>query len=469
MFKRTKIIATIGPASANPETLEKLITSGMDAARLNFSHGSHEEKETLIYNLRKLSAKLATPVAIIADLQGPKLRLGKFEGTRDIAKGEEISLSIIPDEVDLPIDFDISPFVKPKQRIYLNDGLVELRITKVKGKVVYSKAINSGWVSSRKGINIPDAVLGKATFTEKDIKDALFAIKHKVDFIAISFVETAEDILVIREIIQKHNSNIKIIAKVETNESIANIESIADTADVVMVARGDLAIETTAAEVPVLQQKIIRLCRQFQTPVVIATHMLESMIKHPRSTRAEASDVANAVLSQVDAVMLSGETAIGSFPVEAVRQMHDIIMTVEKASEFKRYIKLNWESIKLEELHTNAITASAASLSYRIKAPVIAVATASGRTALLMSSFRPDARIVAATHKGTVANQLKLVWGVMPQVVAPTKTSEEFWRKMSSCLLTKGYARKGQMVVMTGGSSVVGQSGSTDTIKVALI
>lgn len=463
-LRKTKIICTIGPASW--DKLEKLIESGMDLARLNFSHGTHEEKKEQIANIRKIAQKLNKRMAIIADLQGPKLRLGFFEGIRDIAQGEIVQLALNPVAGEIPIQFDFSPYVKKGQRIFLNDGLVELRVSRIKGKTIEAVARNSGWVAANKGVNIPDTSLGKDTFTEKDFADAEFALKEGVDFLAMSFVQRAQDLDVLKGLIKKHKGKAKIIAKIEKKEAAENLKEIILSADGIMVARGDLAIETSAAKVPILQQKIIALSRQHQKPVIIATQMLESMINNPRPTRAEASDVAYAVFQQVDAVMLSAESAVGKYPVEAVATMGDIIFSVEENPELSHPVAINWEGLNREEMQLNALVFSAASLARNIKSPLIAVATETGKTARYVSAFRPEAVIAAAAVDEIVGNQLMLLWGVYPLMVEPSHSSDIYLKRIIETIKKNKLAEKGSQIVMITGS-ITGVSGATDTVKIA--
>ena len=468
IHKKTKIICTIGPSSWDYSTLKKMAVAGMNVARLNFSHGTHEEKKQAIENIRKISEELGKPIAVYADMSGPKLRLGEIEGQREIKSKEEIHLSLNPTLDELPIQFDLTPFVKKGQRIFLNDGLVELKVIEVRGKTIKAIAQNSGVVSSHKGVNIPDTNLKNAAFTDKDYEDAQFALEQDVDYLGLSFVQNLEVIKVARDLIKKYKSQAKIITKIEKNEAIKNLEEIIRASDAVMVARGDLAIETPAAQVPVIQQRMIKLARQLNRSVIVATQMLESMTENPRPTRAETSDVANAVLDQVDAVMLSAESASGKYPLEAVKTMNEIIHTVEQSLDYKRYIKVNWDNISEDSRLYWAITSSTASISFRINAKVIAAATATGKTARILSSFRPDAQIVAATHDQKVANQLSLVWGVRSIVVKPTQSFGTFLGDILEGLKSQDFVKKGDQVVVVTGSSI-GTTGGTDIIKVAKI
>lgn len=466
MVKKTKIICTIGPASWDYETLKKLALAGMDVARLNFSHGTHEEKKQVMEYVRQISKELDKPIALYADMSGPKLRLGEIDGQREIKAKEVIQLSLNPTSEELPMQFDLSPFVKKGQRIFLNDALVELKVTEVRGKTIVTVAQNSGVVSSHKGVNIPDTDLKNAAFTQKDSEDAEFALAEGVDYLGLSFVQNTKVIDIARNLIKKHNSKAKILVKVEKMEAINNLEEIVAAADAVMVARGDLAIETSAAIVPILQQKMIKLCRQMQKPVIVATQMLESMTENPRPTRAEASDVANAVMDQVDAIMLSAESAQGKYPVQSVETMVNIIESVEGNIDYKRYVRIDWTNLDPKDLALNAITSSAASISYRIGAEAIVVGTRTGRTARILSSFRPDSRIIAVVHDQVTSDQLALVWGVTPIIVKPTNNFNTFLDHINdavSHLLKKG----SEIVVVTGISA--GVSGTTNTIKVTTL
>lgn len=468
-YRKTNIVCTIGPSSWAPEMLQKLAESGMDVARLNFSHGSHEEKAEQIENIRKISQKLKKPIAILADLQGPKLRVGQIDGKRDIKKGEKLRLVLIPNSFDeIPLQFDLSPFVKKGQRIFLNDGLVEVVVESVNGKTINAKATNDGWISSNKGVNVPDTEIRGAGFTDKDFKDAEFALKQGVDYLALSFVQTADDLKKARELIKQYRSKAKIIVKVEKKKAVENLEEIIKATDAVMVARGDLGIEIPGFEVPIIQKKMIHLARQNHKPVIVATQMLESMVENPRPTRAEISDVANAVMDQADAVMLSAESASGKYPAEAVKVMNDVICHIEENLEYKHYIKINWDNMPKENITSNAITSSAASIAYRLQAKAIIVGTVGGKTAYSLASFRPDSLIIAVTHDQTTYNQLGLNWGTIPFIVEPTETYDDFLKKILELIKKNDIAKKDDQVVIITGSAI-GVSGTTDTIKITKI
>lgn len=467
-YKKTKIVCTIGPSTWDPEMLEKIAHAGMNVARLNFSHGAPEEKGAQIKDLRAISKKISKPIAILADMPGPKLRLGKFEGIREIKKGDTVQFSLNPVADELPMQFDLSPYVKKGQRVFLNDGLVELLVQSISGKTVKGIAQNDGWVSSNKGVNVPDTLIEGAAFTERDEAAATFALNAGVDYLAISFVQTADDLVQPRKLIEKLGSHAKIVVKVESAQAISNLEEIVKQTDAIMVARGDLGIEIPASEVPLIQHKLIRLCRRYQKPVIVATQMLESMTENPRPTRAEASDVARAVMDQVDAVMLSAETASGKYPVEAVTVMKDIIRSVESDREYHHHIKVDWEFVKTDDISYNAVVSAAATVADQIKAKAILLPTATGRMARLLTSHRPDAQIVAVAHDEKIGNQLALMWGVRSVIAKPAGNFDAFLKKAIEVVKSNGFADSGDRVVIATGSTV-GLSGSTDTIKIISI
>jgi len=468
LFRKSKIVCTIGPSSWSEDVMKKMARAGMDVVRLNMSHGSHEEKAAQIKQARRISEEVKKPIAVFADLQGPKLRLGLIEGIKQISTDDELKLSISPEDDELPLQFDLSPFLKKGDRVFLNDGLIEVIVTDVSGKVITGRAQNSGVVSSNKGVNVPDTNLGSASFTKKDEEDAIFALKNGVDYIAVSFVQTVADIKPIRKLIAQYNPKVKIIVKVEKKEAIDNIIDIVKEADAVMVARGDLAIETNNAQVPIYQEKIINLCRQHRKPVIVATQMLESMTENPRPTRAEVSDVANAVLDQVDAVMLSAESASGKYPVESVEQMRKIIESVESHPDYHHAIKIHWENLTDEDREFMAIATSAASLGEKVDAKALVTGTATGRTAKFTSAFRPAAKIIAVTHDEITKNQMALVWGVEPLIVKPFNSFNVFYDHIMDEISRSHGLKKGDKVIIVIGITA-GLSGTTNTIKVATV
>lgn len=464
-MKKTKIVCTIGPASASPEMLKKLAEAGMDMARLNFSHGTQEQKAEQIPMIRQISEELDKPIAILADLQGPKLRLGTIEGIREIKKGEKLEIATEPVGQQIPIQFDLTPFLKTGERVFLNDALVELIVDKVESGVFYATSQNDGEISSNKGVNVPDTNLEGRGFTDKDRDDLEFALSQQVDYVALSYVQTPQDIQMVRDIIDRKKSRTLIIAKIEMQQAMDNIEQITRLSDALMIARGDMAIETKASLVPIYQQKILRTARQQQKVAFVATQMLESMIENPRPTRAEVSDVGNAVFDQADGVMLSAESATGKYPLEAVQVLKEVIETVEKHPDYTDYIRIDWNNLEKDSLSFSAIAASAASLAHHIKAKAIVVCSASGKTAKILASFRPSAPIFGITHSDQTRNQLALVWGIQSYIVKPQDNFAHFLEDIMELLEDKKLVKKGDQVVLITGSTV-GTTGSTDTIKI---
>lgn len=463
-YKRTKIVCTIGPSSSSPEILQQMIEKGMNVARLNFSHGSIEEKVALTNTIREVSDRLGRHVAILADLSGPKLRFGDI-GRNELKRDQRVKLFFGKREGCFEMQFDVSSFVKPGERIFFNDGLVETEVLAVNDGEIEALVKNDGFIDSKRGINMPDTSIGDNAFTQKDRNDCIAAAKMGVEYIALSFVQSVTHVSSARDLIDEIGSRAKIIVKVEKPEAVANLSDLVEASDGIMVARGDLAIETSASKVPLIQQKIIELCRQMQKPVIVATQMLESMIENPRPTRAEVSDVANAVLSEVDAVMLSGESAAGKFPVESVSVMSQVINEIEQTQDYHRYIKINFEKLEESQKRTNAIVASAASLAYRLGNRPIIIGSVSGKTARQLSSFRPDIKIIVATHDEYIARQLSLVWGVSPIVVDTSEIGHQFVVRAYKKALSDGLLSEGEQIVAVWGAAI-GESGTTDTIRV---
>ncbi|OGE39583.1 pyruvate kinase [Candidatus Daviesbacteria bacterium RIFCSPHIGHO2_12_FULL_47_45] len=483
--KKTKIVCTIGPSSWDYSVLKQLALAGMDVARLNFSHGTHAEKAAQIVLVRRISRELDKPLAIIADMQGPKIRIGQLSeellkahanklpgGQQEkgrnpviiLKQGEKIHLSISPISDEVPMYFDLSPFVKKGHRILLNDGLVEAKVTEINGKVIVAVVQNDGYISSHKGVNVPDTRLPGASLTPKDYEDAEFALKAGVDFLAISFVQSPEDLKKARDLIKKYSPKTKLIVKLEKPQAVENLEEIVRATDAIMVARGDLAIETDVAEVPLVQKRIIRLARQYFKPVIVATQMLESMTENPRPTRAEVSDVANAVFDQADAVMLSGETANGKYPVKTVKMMNDICLTVEGHTEYKNYVGIDLEDVDGKELANRAIASAGVVLAELANVKLIIAGTVSGKTVQSLSSFRPQADIVAICNDSEIRNQLVLVWGVRPFDIKIETQAEAFWNHALELIKRNKLASKNDQVIILSGP-VPGVGGQTDTLK----
>jgi pyruvate kinase len=462
-FKRTKIIATIGPSTNSYEAILKLLKAGVNGIRLNFSHGTYEEREQQIKWIRQASLEVSKPVALIQDLQGPKIRLGDFEGIIPIQAGQSLSFRFGADyerEGTLPIQYDLSKIVKHGERLYLFDGRVQTKIIGIKDSVIYAGALNDGVLIARKGINLPDTDFGGDVITAKDRKDLAFASNHDFDYIAQSFIQTAADVERLAKLLKSFNSDAKIIAKIETKAAVDNLEAIAAKADSLMVARGDLAIETNLESVPLIQRRIINLGLKYQRPTIVATQMLASMVESSQPTRAEVSDIASAVLAGADAVMLSDETANGKFPIEAVQLMKRIITTVQAEGVPLEMAGSTTPSVKVSP--QDAISGAVIKLAEDVKAAAIVAETKSGATALKIASHRPNLPIVVATSSQRVAQQLAIMYGAMTFI----RKDEQFQAaKLAEWLKTHEVLKRGDIVVTASGQQS-GVVGATDTIMV---
>ena len=464
--RRAKIVATIGPATRDEENLKKAIKAGMNVARLNFSHGSHEDHLKVVQSLRKLAVEMKAPVAILQDLQGPKVRVGKFEsGSIELVPGAKLVVTtakVLGKPGLIPSDFKELPLAcKPGTRILLDDGLMEVEVLAVRGEELDIQVIYGGILKDRKGMNLPGVNLPVECMTEKDLEDLQFGIANKVDYIALSFVRYAKDIRKLREIIEAHKCEAKIVAKIEMIEAIENLEEICRLSDVVMVARGDLAVEVGQSRLPGFQKRIIQVCNQLGKPMITATQMLDSMVENPRPTRAEITDVANAVLDGTDALMLSAESASGKYPFKCIRTMHEIITEVEKNNE--EYYKLSLES---EYLSTPAAIAASASLSaLKLNAVAIICLTTTGKTASIISSFRPKARIISLTQKVDVLNPMELGWGIQTRTIGAYKNMEDILRQVDMMMVSDGLGKTGDKVIITLGQPIA-QGVKTNSIYV---
>ncbi|MGZ3772318.1 MAG: pyruvate kinase [Pseudobdellovibrionaceae bacterium] len=464
--RRAKIVATIGPATRDEKNLEQAIKAGMNVARLNFSHGSHEDHLKVIRSLRKLSSDLRAPVAILQDLQGPKIRVGKFEnGSIELKPEEKVIITtaaVVGRPGLIPSDFKELPLAcSPGTKILLDDGLLELKVLQVRGEEVDAEVIYGGILKDRKGMNLPGVSLPVECMTPKDLEDLEFGLANNVDYVALSFVRHARDIRKLREIVESKKSVAKIVAKIEMVEALENLEEICRLSDAVMVARGDLAVEVGQSRLPGFQKRIIHVCNQLGKPVITATQMLDSMIENPRPTRAEITDVANAVLDGSDALMLSAESASGKYPFKCIRTMHEIICEVERNEE--EYYKLSLES---EFLSTPAAIAASASLSaLKLNATAIICLTTSGKTANIISSFRPRARVISVTQHIEPLNSMELMWGIQTHLIKPYKTMEDILSQVDQLLVTHGLAKTGDRVILTLGQPIA-QGVKTNSIYV---
>ncbi|HVX57218.1 MAG TPA: pyruvate kinase, partial [Candidatus Saccharimonadales bacterium] len=409
-FKRTKIIATVGPATDSYEAILGLLKAGANGIRLNFSHGTHEERTRQIKWIRKASREYGKPVAIIQDLQGPKIRLGDFDGVVNVRKGQTLSFAYKADYEatgHLPTQYDLSKKVRRGERIFLYDGKVRTVVSSVSGSVVHAEAQNDGILIKRKGMNLPDTDFGGDIITAKDRADLVYGSAQDIDYVALSFVQSAADIKKLRDLLRNMNSSAKVIAKIETRAAVENIDEIVQASDMVMIARGDLAVETPAESVPIVQRQIIGLGQRYATPTIVATHMLVSMTEQPEPTRAEVSDVATAVIVGADCVMLSDETANGSYPLEAVQTMKRVILYTESHTPLK-------VSFPGNEQHSRQVAISTAilSLAESIAATAVVAETKSGATAQQVAALRSAIPLIAVTNDTRVAQQLAVVYGV---------------------------------------------------------
>ena len=462
-FKRTKIIATLGPSTNSYEKILALIEAGANGIRLNFSHGTHEERTQQIKWIREASKAYSKPVAIIQDLQGPKIRLGDFDGIVNVNKGQTISFGYETDYAKtghLPTQYDLSKKVKRGERVYLYDGRVRTEVSSVREGIVYVEVKNDGILIKRKGINLPDTDFAGDIITAKDRADLIYGSAQSIDYVALSFVQSEDDIFAMQKLLGSVNSRAKIIAKIETKAAIDNLESIVKASDAVMIARGDLAIETSAESVPIVQRKIVGLGIQYVKPTIVATQMLVSMTDSPEPTRAEVSDVATAVLIGADCVMLSEETASGSYPIEAVETMKRVIRYAESHTP----LKVSYPD-KRDKNRQFAISTAILSLAENIEAKAIVAETKSGATALQIAALRPTIPLIAVTNEALTANQLAIVYGVKSYVrpadtMAASKLTD--WLEKNKVLI------KGDIVVTASGLHP-GVVGTTDTIKVRAV
>ena len=463
--RRTKIVCTIGPASSDPETIEQLAWSGMDAARLNFSHGDQEMHSETLASVRRAQALIGRPLAVIADLQGPKIRIGRIVEPRSVNPGDTLVLTAPGEGApgDLDVTFaGIADTVAPGREVLINDGMVRTRVASVEGARVITRVEVGGLISSGKGVNLPGTYLPIPSLTEKDESDLDFALGIGADYIALSFVRTAADVEHLRERIDAAGSHARIVAKIEKAEAIENLDDIVAASDALMVARGDLGVEIGAADVPLVQKLIIRAGRDAGRAVITATQMLESMIHQPEPTRAEASDVANAVLDGTSALMLSGETAVGAYPLEAVATMNRIARAVEPSLTYH-------DAGRRREGDLGMILAHAAcDVAEDLDAGVIACPTQSGSTARNVSRFRPRRPIVAASPDPIVLQQLALEWAVVPIVIEDATSTEDLWRRTVDAIRASGLAATGERVVLSGGTRL-NRPGTTDHVVVRTI
>lgn len=469
-MRNTKIICTIGPASEKPEVLKKLILAGMNVARLNFSHGSHEEHAVRIETIRACAKGLGRNVAILLDTKGPEIRTGILEdGQITLKAGDSFILTtedILGNQERVSVTYDRLPEdTYVGATILVDDGLIELHVESISGDEIHCRVVNGGILKNRKGINLPKIATKLPGITEKDVADITFGIRMNVDFIAASFVRKASDILQIREILEEYGADISIIAKIENEEGVTNAVNILEVADGLMVARGDLGVEIPAEEVPIVQKNLIAACNEAGKPVITATQMLDSMQNNPRPTRAEASDVANAIFDGTDAIMLSGETAAGKYPIESVEMMDRIARKVEASSIYKRGRSYTaQDQVTLTDAMAKAVTGTAQTLD----AKAILTPTESGYTAISVSKYRPFCPIIAVTPYEKVVNRLGVVWGVQPVLFESPDNTDEMMEKAIQSAVEKKFIKYGDLIVITAGASVH-EAGTTNMMKVRVV
>jgi pyruvate kinase len=462
--RRTKIVATIGPASGEPDRLRSLVEEGMDGARLNFSHGAHSHHAERVDAIRAVQEEIGRPLALIADLQGPKLRVGHLDEPVQLRPGDDIDLvggESAPNGA-LPVSpAVIGDVLRPGHDVLIDDGLIRLKVAEVAGGRARCEILVGGQVLSHKGVNLPGVPVPIPSLTQKDVSDLELALSLEVDFVALSFVRSPADVRDLRRLIEEAGSNARVIAKIEKSEAVDALDAVLAEADGVMVARGDLGVEIGPAAVPLLQKRIILKALERGKPVITATQMLESMIHNAEPTRAEASDVANAILDGTSAVMLSGETAIGEYPVEAVRTMATIATEVEPSLGYRHQLP----DASDEPSVGNAMSNAACDLAETLGASAILVPTFSGRTASAVARLRPRRPVVGLSHHQYALQQMALEWGVTPLDIPECADVEELWSRSLGAAKDAGVVQSGDRVVITAGTAV-NIPGSTNVIKV---
>jgi pyruvate kinase len=469
-MRRTKIVCTLGPASQSEGTLREMIRAGMDVARINFSHGDHEIHARNIALVRRLAQEEERVLAVMGDLQGPKLRVGQIAAEVTLREGQDFNLTTrpVPGE-DREVNFphpEVIGAVRPGNRILLDDGLLELEVLETTPTDIRCRVITGGPLQSHKGVSLLEVSLSLPSLTEKDREDATFAIQQEVDYLALSFARRAEDVSQLRGFLEQNQASIPIIAKIEKREAVEAFEEIMEISDGAMVARGDLGVEAPAEEVPIYQKRIIRLANKVGKPVITATQMLSSMMGSPRPTRAEASDVANAILDGTDAVMLSGETAVGKYPVETVRMMAKIALTTERNLPYQKWVHA--ATLEPSFTPTDAISQATCEIALELAAKAIISSTISGHTARMVAKHRPATPIIAVTPSLETQRRLTLVWGVYPLLVSEFAHTDQMIETAVQAARDEGMIEKGDIVVITAGVPL-GGPGRTNMLKVHVV
>ena len=469
-MKKTKIVCTIGPASETEEVITTLVEKGMNVARINFSHGVHEEHKKKIETIKRVRDKLGIPIAIMLDTKGPEVRIKQFkEDEITLIKGERFTLTtddVLGDNQKVAVTYDqLSEELKIGDVILADDGLIKFIVKEINGKNIDCEVINGGELKNNKSLNFPNTNINLPAITEKDVKDLVFGIQEGVDFIAASFIRKTDDVIAIRRVLEEHNGEeIQIISKIENREGVDNIDTILEVSDGIMVARGDLGVEIPAEDLPLVQKEIVKKCNILGKPVIIATQMLDSMIRNPRPTRAEVTDVSNAVFDGTDAIMLSGETAAGKYPIEAVDTMAKIATKTERSSEYHRLVKQDFSG---ENSITNVVSHAASSSAEQLHASAIIAITKSGHTARMISKFRPSAPIISISDDEKVVRKMSLVWGV-DSIFSTFNGLDSMFKDCLDKAETQGLVKQGDLVVIIAGIPV-GVKGTTNMLRIQTI
>ena len=471
-MRKTKIVCTLGPATNDKETIKKVVEAGMNVARFNFSHGDHAEHKERFDLVREVEKETGKTVGIMLDTKGPEIRTGEMEGDKiTLEEGEQLIISaedVVGSPAKISVSYkELAQDMKIGDKILIDDGLIELEVVEIDGDDLITEVLNGGEVGSRKGVNLPGVNVNLPSLTEKDISDIRFGVKEGIHFIAASFVRKADDVIEIRKLLEESgNEDIFIIAKIENQEGVENLDDILEVADGIMVARGDLGVEIPAEKVPIVQKMMIRKCNEASKPVITATQMLDSMIRNPRPTRAEASDVANAIFDGTDATMLSGESAAGKYPVQSVKTMAQIATEVEESRSYKDKFVKDYK-FKANSV-TGAISLATCETSEELGADAIITSTGSGLTARTVSKYRPQTPIIAVTPSKRVLHQLVLSWGIYPLLAARSSNTDEMMENSIDSALEHGLIEEGDLVTITAGTPV-GISGTTNLIKIDVV
>ena len=470
-MRKTKIVATLGPASNSTKIIKGLINAGMNSARINFSHGTHESHGEIIKKLKEAREAMNVPVSLLLDTKGPEIRIKSFKvPSIFLKKGNTFTLckeDIEGDETRVSVTYsNLADDVSIGSKIFLDDALIELKVNSIDGHDVECIVMNDGELTANKGVNLPDSKVNLPSLTQKDIEDIKFGIENGFDFVAASFVRSAKDVLEIRQVLDEFDgSSVSIIAKIESREGVDNLESILEVADGIMVARGDLGVEIPPEEVPLVQKKLIQKANSIGKPVITATQMLESMVSNPRPTRAEANDVANAIFDGTDAIMLSGETAKGAYPVEAVRMMNQIALQIEGSQDYNESLKLRHSNNIINV--TNAVSYASCNIASDLGASTIVTVTNSGFTARMIAKYKPNCPILVATANKVTLRQVNLSWGCFPKLVSQYKNQDELFESANKSALSSEFAKNGDVIVIVAGVPV-GITGSTNLVRVQI-